>query len=57
MIATDPDRPDRRVPLAQPGVDVVEGDVIESVNGVAALTARDLPALLRGRRASRCCCA
>jgi len=49
VIATDPDRPDRRVPLARPGVDVVEGDVIESVNGVAALTARDLPALLRGQ--------
>ncbi len=49
VIATDPDRPDRRVPLARPGVDVVEGDVIESVNGVAALSARDLPALLRGQ--------
>jgi tricorn protease len=48
VIVTDPDRPDRRVPLAQPGVDIVEGDVIESVNGVAALTARELPALLRG---------
>lgn len=49
VIATDPDRPDRRVPLAQPGVDVIEGDVIESVNGVPALTARELPALLRGQ--------
>jgi len=49
VTATDPDRPDRRVPLAQPSVDVVEGDVIESVNGVAALTARELPALLRGQ--------
>ncbi len=49
VTATDPDRPDRRVPLAQPGVDIVEGDVIESVNGVAALTARELPALLRGQ--------
>ena len=49
VIATDPDRPDRRVPLAQPGVDVVEGDVIESVNGVATLTVRDLSALLRGQ--------
>jgi tricorn protease len=49
VIATDPDRPDRRVPLAQPGVDVVEGDVIESVNGVAAIGAPDLPALLRGQ--------
>jgi tricorn protease len=49
VITTDPDRPDRRVPLAQPGVDVVEGDLIESVNGVAALSAPDLPALLRGQ--------
>jgi tricorn protease len=49
VIETDPDRPDRRVPLAQPGVDVAAGDVIESVNGVAALTAADLPALLRGQ--------
>jgi tricorn protease len=49
VIATDPDRPDRRAPLAHPGVDVVSGDVVESVNGVAALTARDLPALLRGQ--------
>jgi tricorn protease len=49
VIVTDPDRPDRRVPLARPGVDVTEGDVIQSVNGAAALTARDLPALLRGQ--------
>ncbi len=49
VITTDPDRPDRRVPLSQPGVDVVAGDVIESVNGVAALSAPDLAALLRGQ--------
>ena len=49
VIATDPDRPDRQVPLARPGVDVVEGDVIESVNGAAALGAADLSALLRGQ--------
>ncbi len=49
IIATDPDRPDRRVPLAHPAVNVVEGDVIESVNGVAAFAARDLAALLRGQ--------
>jgi tricorn protease len=49
VIATDPDRPDRRVPLAHPTVNVVEGDVIESVNGAAALSARDLSALLRGQ--------
>jgi len=49
VIQTDPDRPDRRVPLSAPGVDVVEGDVIEAVNGVAALSAPDSAALLRGQ--------
>jgi len=49
VIQTDPDRPDRRVPLSAPGVEVVEGDVIESVNGVAALSAPDIAALLRGQ--------
>lgn len=49
VIATDPDRPDRRVPLAKPGVNVTPGDVIERVNGVSALAAPDLPALLRGQ--------
>jgi tricorn protease len=49
IIATDPDRPDRRVPLAQPGVNVAEDDVIESVNGVAGLTVPDISGLLRGQ--------
>ncbi len=49
IIATDPDRPDRRVPLAQPGVDVAEGDVVESVNGVGALSVHDASVLLRGQ--------
>lgn len=49
VIQTDPDRPDRRVPLAHPNVNVVEGDVIESVNGVPALSAPDVAALLRGQ--------
>jgi tricorn protease len=40
---------DRRGPLAQPGVDVAEDDVIESVNGVAALTVPDISVLLRGQ--------
>ena len=30
---SDPDRPDRTSPLARPGVDVEEGDVITSING------------------------
>ena len=49
VIATDPDRPDRRVPLAQPGAEIVESDVIESINGVAALSVRDASVLLRGQ--------
>jgi tricorn protease len=49
LIATDPDRPERRVPLAQPGVDIGAGDVIERVNGAAALSVPDLSALLRGQ--------
>jgi tricorn protease len=49
VIATDPDRPDRRVPLAEPGVEVVAGDLIESVNGVPSLSVTHLEALLRGQ--------
>ncbi|HYV86426.1 MAG TPA: S41 family peptidase [Patescibacteria group bacterium] len=45
----DPDRPDRLSPLARPGVDVADGDLIESVNGVAALSAIDPAALLRNQ--------
>ena len=49
LIQTDPDRPDRRSPLSKPGVDIVEGDLIESVNGVGALTVPDIASLLRGQ--------
>ncbi len=49
VITTDPDRPERRVPLAQPGVDIGTGDVIERVNGAATLSVPDLSALLRGQ--------
>ncbi len=49
IITTDPDRPDRRVPLAQPGVDVAEDDVVESINGVGALSVHDVSVLLRGQ--------
>jgi tricorn protease len=45
---TDPDRPDRRAPLARPGVDVHEGDLIEQVNGTPALSVPALESLLRG---------
>jgi tricorn protease len=49
VFRTDPDRPDRLSPLAQPGVEVGDGDVIEMVNGVPALTVPDLGVLLRGQ--------
>jgi tricorn protease len=45
----DPDRPDRLSPLARPGVDVADGDLIESINGVAALSAPDPAALVRNQ--------
>ncbi|MEX1128139.1 MAG: S41 family peptidase [Vicinamibacterales bacterium] len=44
---SDPDIPGELAPLARTGVDVREGDVIETVNGVPTLSARDLHALLR----------
>lgn len=43
----DPDEPQRASPLARTGVDVKEGDIIESVNGAATLAAPDIAALLR----------
>ena len=46
---TDPDVPADLAPLARTGVNVQEGDVIQMVNGVAALSARDLDALLRNQ--------
>ena len=47
VYASDPDRPSLASPLARPGVDVRAGDVLTMVNGVPALEAPDLPALLR----------
>jgi len=46
---TDPDVPGDLSPLARVGVDVQEGDVIQMVNGIAALSSRDLDALLRNQ--------
>jgi tricorn protease len=43
----DPDRPDERSPLARPGVDLHEGDIITEVNGVSALSVIALGDLLR----------
>src|SRR5579864_4567699 len=44
---SDPDRPDKMAPLARPGVDVSDGDVILSVNGRDAISAADIGELLR----------
>ena len=44
---TDPDLPDDRSPLAAPGLDVREGDVVRAVNGTPTLSVSDPAALLR----------
>jgi tricorn protease len=46
---SDPDYPERASPLARPAVSIQEGEVIEMVNGVAALSARDIGELLRNQ--------
>jgi tricorn protease len=43
----DPDYPEGLSPLARPGVDVHDGDVIEAVNGVSTLSVADPSMLLR----------
>jgi len=45
----DPDRPERLAPLARPGVDIADGDVIESINGVSTLSVPDVAELLRNQ--------
>ncbi len=46
---SDPDLPGSRAPLARPGVDVGEGDVIVAINGVETLSLQDPAALLRNQ--------
>lgn len=46
---TDPDQPELRPPLAKPGVDVKDGEIIEEVNGVPALNVPDVSVLLRNK--------
>jgi tricorn protease len=46
---TDPDYPDEMSPLAHPEVDVGDGDVILSVNGVDVLSVPDIGVLLRNQ--------
>lgn len=48
----EPDYPERQAPLARPGVDVVEGEVITAVNG-APLLSIEHPALLLHNQAGR----
>jgi tricorn protease len=49
LYRTDPDLPAAAGPLRAPGVDIDEGDVIESINGVPTLPVTDLGALLRNQ--------
>ncbi len=49
VVRTDPDVPERLSPLARPGVDVADGDVLESIDGTAALSVADPGMLLRNR--------
>lgn len=44
---SDPDEPERASPLARPGVEVHEGEVIELIDGTPALSAADPGQLLR----------
>ena len=45
----DPDYPDEKSPLDDPYLDVKEGDIITSVNGVSALSATDIGELIRNQ--------
>jgi tricorn protease len=45
----DPDMPEKASPLARPGVGVGDGDLIESVDGVPALSVSDCGMLLRNK--------
>lgn len=44
---TDPDAPDELGPFLKPGVDIVEGDVLTTLNGIATLSVPDIGELLR----------
>ncbi len=44
---SDPDRPSKRSPLAQPDLNISEGDIIVSINGVPTLSVADAYLLLR----------
>jgi tricorn protease len=46
---SDPDRPDRKSPLAKPGVEIGDGDVLLAVNGRDLLSVNDPAELLRNQ--------
>ncbi len=46
---SDPDYPEEMSPLSDPSLNVHDGDVIQSVNGIEALAAADIGALLRNQ--------
>ncbi len=49
VYAHDPDEPERTSPLAKPGVEVKNGDVILSIDGDPVLSAADIGELLRNK--------
>ena len=49
IYASDPDYPEQTAPLARPGVNVREGDVIVAINGVPTLSAPHPRVLLRNQ--------
>jgi tricorn protease len=49
IYASDPDYPERLSPLAKPGLDVKEGDIIQAVNGVSLASGTHPSALLRNQ--------
>jgi len=46
---SDPNFPERLSPLAKPGLDLREGDIIQAINGVPVLSVPDPAALLRNQ--------
>ena len=46
---SDPDYPARQSPLAKPGLNIQEGDILEMINGVAVLSVPGLGDLLRNQ--------
>ncbi|HET7790621.1 MAG TPA: S41 family peptidase [Gemmatimonadales bacterium] len=49
VFRTDPDYPDAMSPLALPGVNVADGDLIQAINGVSTVSVPDPAELLRNQ--------